>query len=166
MVVFVCQSILLLQLFLREVGVSLGILFLELGDDSLKSLCASLLLQSLLHYVVGLLIALCAYLLLQLIIVHLVTVFALGVSTQFLHQLVLQCAHRLDGLVSSLEGIEKVRLLYLLHLAFHHHDVLCGGTYHEVHVGVSHLCLCRVDDILTVDACYAHLRDGALEWNI
>ena len=86
----------------------LGILLLELGDDGLKSLCASLLLQGLLHYVVGLLIALGAHLLLQLIVVHLVAVLALGVGTQLLHQLVLQGAHRLDSLVGSLEGAEKV----------------------------------------------------------
>ncbi len=87
---------------------SLGILLLELGDDSLESLCACLLLQSLLHYVVGLLIALGAHLLLQFVVVYLVAILALGVGAQLLHQLVLQGAHRLDSLVSSFEGTEEV----------------------------------------------------------
>ncbi len=145
---------------------SLSILLLELGDDSLECLSSAVLVESLLHHLVCLVVALLAHLLLEVIVVHLVAVLALGVGAEFLHQFILQCTHRLDSLVSSLEGIEEVNLLYFLHLTLYHHDVLSRSTYHEVHVGVSHLSLCWVDNILAVDASYANLRDRALERNI
>ena len=166
MIVLVNKGILLFQLFLCKVRMSSSISFLEVCADFLESLSASLLLKSLLHHVVSLLVALSLNLLLQFVVINLMTVFALHVSSEFLHQLLLHYTHRLDSLVSSLQGIEKVNFLNLVHLTFHHHDVILCSTYHQVHVGISHLCLRRINYEFTADTCHANLRNRTLERNI
>ena len=165
-IVFVSESILLLKLILCEVCVSSSILLLEFCDDSLESLCTSVLLKSLLNNVVSLLVALGSNLLLQLIVVNLVAVLTLLVSTKLLHKLVLELTHRLDSSVCSLKGIEKVSLLNLLHLTLNHHDVVSSSTYHKVHICLLHLFEGWVDNKLAIDASYTYLRDWALKWNI
>ena len=90
-------------------------------------------------------------------------VLALHVLTELLAQFGLQFAHRLDGVHSSLEGTQQILLADLLHLTFHHHDVLGRGTDHDVHVGLLHLLKGRINHILTVDTCNADFRNRALE---
>ena len=84
-------------------------------------------------------------------------VFALHVGAEFLCKLLLEQAHRADGILGHLEGLEQVLLGYFVHLAFHHHDVVFRSTNHDVHVGVLHLFECRVYNVLAVDAGYAYL---------
>ncbi len=142
------------------------IFLLEVLYDLLESLGAGLLLESLTHYVVGGLIALLANQFAQGLIVNFMAIFALHVLAQFLREGNLHLAHRLDGLHGTLQRTEQILLRDFLHLAFHHHDVLSRSTYHEVHIGFLHLLEGGVDDILTVDAGYANLRNGALEGDI
>ena len=165
-VILVSQSILLFQLLLSEVAVSLSILLLKLSDDSLECLSSAVLVESLLNNSVSLVVAVLAHLLLEVVVVHLVAVFALLVGAEFLHQFVLQSTHRLDSSVSSLEGVEQIHFLHLFHLTLYHHDVLSCSTNHQVHVGISHLLLGRVDNVFTIDACNPYLRDRALEWYV
>ena len=136
---------------------SLCIGCLEVLADGFESLGTSVLLETLLRDVVGFLVASLLDCLTQFVVVHLVAVLTLHVLTQFLLQFLLEAAHGLDGFVGGLEGSEEVGLLHFLHLAFHHHDVLFGSAYHEVHVGLSKLLECRVDDKLAVDAGHANL---------
>ena len=145
---------------------SLGVSGLEVLADSLESLSTCLLLEALLRDVVCLLIACLADSFAQFVVVHLVAVLALHVLAELFAQFLLEAAHRLDGLVGCLEGCEKVALLHFLHLAFHHHDVLFGSAYHEIHVGILELLEGWVDNKLSVNACHANLRNGAFEWNI
>ena len=125
-----------------------------------------MLLEALLRDVVGFLIASLLDSFAELVVVHLVAVFALHVLAELFAQLLLQAAHGLDGLVSALECSQEVALLHFLHLAFHHHDVLFGGTDHEVHVSLSELLEGGVDDELATNTCYAHLGDGTFEGNV
>ena len=159
-------GMLFLELVGREVGMG-GVIFLhKVGDNLVEGVHTGVLLQRLLVDIVYGGVELALDLLAQLFVVDLVAVLALHVLAQFLGQLVLQLAHRLDGLGSSLEGADEVLLRYFLHLAFHHHDVVLGGTYHQVHIGLFHLLEGGVDDKLAVDAGYANLRDSVLEGNV
>ena len=165
-VVTVDETVLLLQFVSCHVGMCLSVLHLEILADSLEGLSTGMLLQGLLGHVVGGFVAGCLDLGAEFFVVDLVAVLAFHVLAQFLAEFLLQAAHGLDGLVGCLEGCEQVGLLYLLHLALYHHDVLLGGTYHEVHVSLLQLAEGGVDDELTVDAGHANLRDGTLEGDI
>ena len=136
---------------------SCGVCLLEVSDNLLESLSAGMLLESLLHNIVALLVALCLNLLAKVVIVNLVAVLTLHIRAQLLHELILHLAHRLDSLVGCLQRVQEISFLNLLHLALNHHDVVLRRTYHEVHVGRGHLLECRVDDILSVDTCYTYL---------
>ena len=125
-----------------------------------------MLLQCLLRDVVGGLVALLVDLLAQLLVVDLVAVFALHVLAEFLGEFLLQAAHGLDGFVGYLQGLEQILLADLLHLAFHHHDVLFGGTDHDVHVGVLHLLEGGIYDVLAIQTDDAHLGDGTFEGDV
>ena len=144
----------------------LEIFLLEVLEDLLEGVGALLLLQGLLRHVVGGLVALLVHLLAQGLVVHLVVVLALHVLAQFLREFGLQFAHRLDGVHGGLQGSQQVLLADLLHLTFHHHDVLGRGTDHDVHVGLLHLLEGGINHILAVDTGHAHLADGALEGNV
>ena len=125
-----------------------------------------MLLQTLTRYVVGRLITGFADSGAEFLVVHLVAVFALHVGAKFLGQFNLKAAHGLDGLVGSLQGFEKCAFGHFLHFAFHHHDVVFGGSDHEVHVSLFKLCEGGIDDVFAVDACYADFRDGCLEGDV
>ena len=62
-----------------------------------------------------------------------------------------------------LQCVEEVYLLYLLHLALYHHNVLRGSTDHEVHISLCHLLLGWVYDVFSAYACYAYFGDGAFK---
>ena len=125
-----------------------------------------MLLECLLRHVVGGLIELVVHALAQSLVVDLVVVLALHVGAQLLGKLGLELAHRLDGGHGSFQSAEQILLAHLVHLALYHHNVLSRSTNHDVHVGVLHLLEGGVDDILSVNACYAHLGDRTLEGNI
>ncbi len=101
---------LLLELFLGEVGVGGVILLKEVGDGLVESVVALLLRQRLVDDVVGGLVELSVDLLAQVLIVDLVVVLALDIGAQLLGQLVLQVAHRLDSLLGCLQGADQVLL--------------------------------------------------------
>ena len=85
------------------------------------------------------------------------------VRAELLHELLLDTAVLLDLLVGELDGLEHVVLGNLVHLTFHHHDVLLGGGDHQVEVGAGAVGEVGVDDELSVDAGDAHLGDRAAE---
>ncbi len=131
--------------------------FLEVGENLVEGFLARLLVVVAgLGDGVALVVGLLADLLAQFLVVDLMAVFALNVGAEFFRQFYLQFAHGLDGIHSGFEGTDHILLGYFLHLAFHHHDVLGGGTDHDVHVGFFHLLEGRVDDVLAIDAGYAN----------
>ena len=166
MIVTVYQSILLCQLVITQLAVSLGILQLEILAYSLESLETRMLLQSLLRNVVSLLVASSLYSLAQLLVINLMTVFALYISTQLPGQLLLQLTHRLDGSMSTLQSLQQITLLNLLHLTLYHHDILLGSTDHQVHIRLLQLSIGRIDYELAVYTSDTNLTDRTLEWNI
>ena len=87
-----------------------SILLLEVLTNGFESLGTRMLLQCLLGDVVSLLIAGILYGLSQFLIVYLMAILALDVLAQFLRKLFLYTAHRLDGLVSGLEGSQQILL--------------------------------------------------------
>ena len=157
---------LLLEIFLREISVGSVVLLQEVSEYLVIGVVALLLRQCLMVDLVAGLIEFVLDLLAQVFVVDLIVVLALLVSTEFFCQLVLELAHRLDSGVSSLEGVDEVFLLNLFHLALHHHDVVLGGSDHQVHVGVGHLLEGGVDDVLAVDAGHANLRDCIVKRNV
>ena len=112
---------------------------------------------------VSLVVALVVHVLAQGVVVDLVAVFALVVVSGLVHELLLDLAVDLYGVVGHLEGLEQVGLGNLVHLALHHHDVVVGGADHEFDVGAVHLGEGGVDDPLAFHACHAHFGDGAVE---
>ena len=166
-VVAVDHGVLLLELVGGKVGVGGGICLLEalayLGECVLAGVLVAV---ALLGDSVSLVVAFLAYLLAELFVVHLMAVFSLDILAELLGELFLEAAHGFDGLVSGLEGADEVLLGHLVHLALYHHDVLLGSAYHDVHVGIFHLLVSRIDDVFTVYSGHSHLRDGALEGNV
>ena len=63
--------------------------------------------------------------------------------------------------MGGVEGFDHVGFGDLLHLAFHHHDVVDGGGDDHVDVGVLHLFDGGVDDHLAINAADADFGDGA-----
>ena len=107
---------------------------------------------------ISLVVALLAHLLTEFVIVLLVAVFTFCLAT-LLHEFELRLALNLDGIVSRFEGTEEVSFADFVHFTFDHHDVVNGGSDHEIHVRLLHLGEGRVDDVLSVDAHHAHFAD-------
>ena len=112
---------------------------------------------------VCLVVAFFADILAEFLVIVFVAVFALYERAYFLCELHLSLALLLDGIVSGLECSEKVGFRHFVHFAFHHHDIVVGGAYHQLHVGVFKLLECGVDDKLAVDASHTHFRDRSVE---
>ena len=158
---------LLLQFLFGQISsVSSVVFFQEIGEYFVESVVTFLLRKSLFGDVIYGLIQLVVHLFTQVFIVHLVIILALHILTQLLVQLILNGTHRLDGLVCSLQSVNQVELRHFFHFAFHHHDVVLGGTYHQVHIGLFHLFDSWVDDIFAIDACHTNLTDIEIERNI
>ncbi len=113
-----------------------------------------------------LVIAFVMHILAEVFIVDLVAVFALNSGTCLFSKLHLSLTLHLDGIVGCLERGKKVGFRHLAHFAFHHHDIVVGSTYHKFHIGALKLLESRVDDKLTVDTGYTHLRDRSVKWNV
>ena len=165
-IVTVDESILLCKFILRKLSVSCCVCFLIVFANLLKCFCTSMLLESLLCYVVSWLVALSINVSLEFVIINFVAIFALNISAEFLHEFLLDAALWLDSLVCCLESFEKILLRHFLHLTLNHHDVLLCSTYHKVHISVLQLLESWVDNKLAIDASYANLRDRTLEWDI
>ena len=156
-------SMLLLEVVLGKIGVSGIVLLQEVGQDLIERILTLLLGKRLLVHLIYGLIKLVLHLLAQILVIDLVVILALLVCAQLLSQFILEHTHRLDSLVGSLQSTDQILLRHFVHLAFHHHDVVLGGTDHQIHVGVGHLVEGGVDDIFTIDTCHTHLRDGVFE---
>ena len=159
------------MLFFELLGCQVSVCGVIFCSEVLYDLCESLLAFLLVVVAslgnrVALVVCLAAHILAQFVVVHLMAVLALHVCAEFFRQFCLQLAHRFDGVHGSLERSNHVLLGHFFHLAFHHHDVFCGCTHHDVHVGTLHLLVCRVYYILSVYASHAHFGDGAFKRNI
>ena len=157
---------LLFQLFFRQICMCCIIFFKEVGYNLIESIVTFLLGQSLLSNIIGWLIQLVIHLLTQIFVVHLMVVLALHIFTQFLIQLLLHGTHRFNSLMCRFQSFNKVKLRHFIHFTFHHHDIVFGGTYHQIHIGTLHLFKCWVHHIFTVDACYTNFTDIEIERNI
>ena len=115
---------------------------------------------------VSLVVAFCVNVGTESLVVHLVAVFALNSGTNSFGQFHLNLALCLDSVVGGTEGSEQVGFAHLVHLAFHHHDVVVGGANHQFHVGFLKLVESGVDNEFTVDACNTHFGDRTVEGNI
>ena len=72
----------------------------------------------------------------------------------------------LDGFVGGVECFHHILFGDLLHLAFHHHDIVHGSGNDHVDVGFFHILDGGVDDHLTIDATDSHFGDGAVEGDV
>ena len=115
---------------------------------------------------IGLVVALSPNVLLQLLVILLVAVLTFGLFADLLHEFFLHEAHRFDSFVSRLEGVEEVLFRHLVHLTFHHHDILVSSADHQIHIGFLQLLESRVDHELAVDTSHTHLRDRSVEWDV
>ena len=156
-VVTVNHRVLLCQFVFRQVSVCFGIRKFEVLADFHESILTGMLVAvAFLGDTVRCVVTSLLHFFAQVLIVHLMAILPLHFLTGFLLQLFLEAAHRFDGLMGYLQGVEQVLFGHFLHLAFHHHDVLFRGTHHDVHVGLFQLGESRIDHILAVDACHTH----------
>ena len=99
-------------------------------------------------------------------VVHFVAIFAFHGRAYFFCQFHLCLALNLNGFVCGLHRFQQVLLGNLVHFAFHHHDVFISGAHHQIHIGLLQLLKGRVDDKLSVDACYAYFGNRSVEGDI
>ena len=158
--VTVNHASLLFELFLSELSLEL------VADGSGVVLTLVLVGATLLSQVIQTLVAEVANGLAQILVVLLVVILTLHGRAYFLSQLHLSLAHHLDGVMTSLEGTQQILLRHLAHFTFHHHDVVVGSTYHDIHVSFCKLFESRVNYILAIHACHTHLADRTVERNV
>ena len=102
----------------------------------------------------------------QFFVVYFVAIFAFYGRTNCFSQFFLCLTLHFDSFVSGLHGVQQVLFGYFIHFTFHHHDVFISGTNHKVHVSFFQLIESRVDNELSVDACYTYFGDRSVEGNI
>ncbi len=85
-------------------------------------------------------------------VVDFVAVLALHGRAYLFGELHLGLALHADGVVGGAEGGQEVGFRHFVHLALHHHDVVVGCAYHELHVGAFKLLEGGVDNKLAIDA--------------
>ena len=117
------------------------------------------------HHVGGL-VTLIPYLLAQLFVLLFVAVGPFDGLTHHLGQFDLCLALFLDLFVAKFDGIEHLRFRDLIHLSLHHHDIVDGGTHHDVDVSLLQLLEGGVDHERTVDTCYTYFGDGSVERDV
>ena len=156
-----------LEVIFRKVGMCCIVAFDEVRLNLVVNFFAVLLVVvAALCLCIASVIRFFLYLLAEFFVIHFVAIFALNVCTEFLCKFFLYLAHRLDSIVRCFKGVDKVLFWHLVHFALHHHNVVLGGTDHNIHIGFLHLFEGRVDDIFSVYTCYAHFRDGVFDRNI
>ncbi len=147
--------------FLGIVGVDESLL------DSLKAFFALVFVgNSLFGEVVALLINGIVETLTEFLVVDLVAVLAFLGFASLNGELGNDTALEFDSFVSGLEGVEHHILAHFLHLAFHHHDVVLGGSDDKVEVGAIDILHGGIDNILAVKIRHTHFGDGAVEGDI
>jgi len=102
----------------------------------------------------------------QFFIVYFVAIFAFYGRTNSLCQFFLSQALHFDCFVGCFHGVQQVKFGNFTHFTFYHHDVFVSSTHHEVHVSFFQLIESRVDNELSVDACYAYFGNRSVERNI
>ena len=138
----------------------------EVGLDLLKGGGTLLLGQGGLGHGVALVIAELVDGLAQVLVLLVVRIVTFDGLAAVCVQFFLDAAVLLDFFVGELDGLEHHVLGDLVHLAFHHHDVLFGSGDHQFQVGFLHFGEVRVDDELAVDAAHAHLGDRSQEGKV
>ena len=88
------------------------------------------------------------------------------VFAQLLAQFHLGLAVLFDFGVRKLDRFKHLGFRNLFHFAFDHQDVVVGGAYHDVQVGVGILREGGIDHQLAVNAGNAHLGDRAGERHV
>ncbi len=101
-------------------------------------------------------VALVVHILAQILVVDLMAVLALC-DTNSLSKFDLSLALNLDGVVSGLEGSQKICFRHFVHLAFHHHYVVVSCADHKFHICFLKLFERRVDHKFAVDTCHTNL---------
>ena len=157
--IFVDQLCLLGELLLRVAG-------RELGLEGVELLLALVFHRAARGDGVSLVVELFDDRLAEFLVVDLVAVGALHVLAQLLRELDLYGAVLLDLLVRKLDGAEHDLFRNLLHFTLDHQDIVDRTADHDVEVDLLHLRIVGVDDVLSVDAGYADLRNGAAERNV
>ena len=163
-VVTVDQRIFLCQLVFRQIGVCFSIRQFEVFADLHESILTGMLVAvAFLSDTVSRIVTSFLHFFAQVFIVHLMAILPLHFLTDFFLQLFLETAHRFDGLMSHLQGVEQILFGHFLHLAFHHHDVLFRSAHHDVHVGLLQLGESGIDHIFAIHTGYAHLGNRAFK---
>ena len=147
------------ELLLGITGAEFGLYLFELFGTLLLAGCTR---SHRVHLVVGLPDDELA----QFLVVHFVAIGPLHILAELLHELYLHGALLLYLLVGEFDGLQHVGLAHLVHLALDHQDVVYRSTDHDVDIGTGVVAESGVDDELTVDTRYAHLRNGTAEGNI
>ena len=83
-----------------------------------------------------------------------------------LEELFLQRNELLDGLVRNPEGIDHVRLGYIIRRRLDHNDSVFRAGHGQIQVAAPDLLEGRVDDELTVDAPDADASDGRVKRDV
>ncbi len=153
---------------LHQRGFLVALLFGERCDivfaDGVKRLCAPVLVgRAGLGNGICAVVALLAHVGAEGFVVDFVAVLALHGRAYLFGELHLGLALHADGVVGGAEGGQEVGFRHFVHLALHHHDVVVGCAYHELHVGAFKLLEGGVDNKLAIDAGHSHLGDGAVE---
>ncbi|OQC02353.1 MAG: hypothetical protein BWX77_01263 [Bacteroidetes bacterium ADurb.Bin090] len=91
----------------------------------------------------------------QLFVVFFVTILAFNGFTGQFSQLKLGTALDFDSFVCNFERLEQITFLHLAHLTFNHHNILQGGTYHNIHVGFFEFSRSGIQFKLSVNTSYA-----------
>jgi len=94
---------------------------------------------------------------------------AIGTFDRFAYlfgQFHLSLTLNLDGFVGHLEGFEQIGFLNFFHFSFHHHDVVDGGTNHDVHVSLLQFGKGRIHFELTVNAGNPYFGNGSVERDV
>ena len=65
-----------------------------------------------------------------------------------------------------LNSLEHICLLYFVHLALYHHDVVDSSCHHHVNIGICYLLIGWIDEELTIDASYTNFADRTFERNV
>ena len=163
-VITVYQGILFLQFFRSQVCMLFSVSHFEVLADFGEFLLALVLVgTAACGEGVGFVIALFAHSLTQILVIYFMAIFSLDISAQFLGKFQLQTALWFDGFVSHFQRLQQVLLGNLVHFTFHHHDVVFGGTDHDIHVGALHLLECGVNDIFAINACHTNFGDRCLD---
>ena len=110
-------------------------------------------------------VCLVVHVLAQIFVVFLVAIYALGLADSF-GEFQLHSAVVLDGFVRHTHCLQQVCFGNFVHFTFNHHDVVDGGSYHYVQIGLFKLGESRINDIFPVYAGYPHFGNRSVERHV